>query len=60
MLADYLKNLLLISDKAIIMDILNTIEYLLNVDEQAGLYDTHCFKYYLEINQCFDHLERLQ
>lgn len=45
------------SDKNIVMNILDTIEHLLDVDLQAGLCSTQCFKYLLENNQCFDHLE---
>ena len=46
----------LISVKAIVMSILDTIEYLLQADEELNLGDEDSFKYFLEINECFDNL----
>ena len=59
MLSDFLKNMLILSDKELVMTILDTIEYLFNLDINYGLHDTQSFKYLLETQQCFDLLEDL-
>ena len=59
MFKQFLKGLLLVSYKDILMLMLDTIEYLAHIDGQLGLSGEQSFIYLVEINEGLDHLEEL-
>ncbi len=51
--------MLLTSEKALVFSILDTIEYMLDLDSQLQLDGEESFRYLIEINGALDHLDRL-